>query len=39
MKGIPKIPFVFASITTDPVASVTTMNVPATSAINFFDLC
>src|ERR687891_2353186 len=36
MKGIPKIPLVFASITTDPVASTTTINVPVTSAINFF---
>jgi hypothetical protein len=36
INGIPKIPFVFASITTEPVASTTTMNVPIISAMNFF---
>ena len=38
MKGIPKNPFVFASITIEPVASTTTINVPTTSAMNFFGL-
>jgi hypothetical protein len=36
MKGIPNISPTFASKTTDPVAQTTTMNVPITSAKNFF---
>jgi hypothetical protein len=36
INGMLKIPFVFASITTEPVASTTTMKVPMNSAINFF---
>jgi hypothetical protein len=34
MNGIPNLPFSLASITTDPVARTTTMNVPMTSAKN-----
>ena len=34
MKGIPNIPCDLASITTEPVARTTTMNVPITSEIN-----
>jgi hypothetical protein len=33
-KGIPNIPFSLASITTEPVARTTTMNVPIISAKN-----
>ncbi len=36
MKGIPKAPFSFASITTEPVAKTTTIKVPMTSTVNFF---
>jgi hypothetical protein len=36
MKGIPSVPPSFASRTTEPVADVTTMNVPTSSAKNFF---
>jgi hypothetical protein len=36
IKGIPNIPLNLASITTAPVAKTTTMNVPITSAMNFF---
>ena len=35
INGIPKAPPSFASITTEPVAKTTTMNVPITSARNF----
>src|SRR4051794_28327341 len=36
INGIPNTPFVLASITTEPVASTTTMKVPMNSATNFF---
>ena len=36
MKGVPSAPLNLEFITTEPVASTTTMNVPATSAINLF---
>jgi hypothetical protein len=36
MKGIPNLPFNLASITTEPVARTTTMNVPIISAIKTF---
>jgi hypothetical protein len=36
MKGIPSLPFSLASITTEPVARTTTMNVPIISAKKLF---
>jgi len=35
MNGIPNIPFILASITMEPVANTTTINVPIISEINF----
>jgi hypothetical protein len=35
INGTPKIPCIFASITTEPLANTTTMNVPIASATNF----
>ena len=36
MKGVPSAPLNLEFITIEPVESTTTMNVPATSAINLF---
>ena len=36
MNGKPRIPFNLASITTEPVAKTTTINVPMSSATNLF---
>ena len=36
MKVVPSTPLNLEFITTEPVANTTTMNVPATSAINLF---
>jgi hypothetical protein len=38
IKEISNIPCSLASVTTEPVANTTTIKVPITSAINFFDL-
>src|SRR5215208_6391503 len=38
INGIPSMPFILASKTTEPVAKTTTINVPITSARNFFWL-